>query len=86
MTSLVEEARWAKLRNALEDRFASWGIPYPADKADRMAYELRMSGWRVPLPEDSRVPPRGRPARPEAMRRHADECRKQIRNSAKENE
>lgn len=79
MTTMIEEARWAKLRNALEQMFEGWQLENPADRADRIVYDLRRSGWRVPLPEDSKPPPRGRAARPEQVRRHIAACREAIR-------
>lgn len=79
MTTLLEEARWSQLRDALEERFEDWNVPYPADRADRLVYDLRRSGWRVPLPADSKPPPRGRAARPESVRRHVQACREALR-------
>ena len=82
MTTMIEEARWAKLRNALEERFTDWQLPHPADKANRLVYDLRRSGWRVPLPPGTKPPPRGRPSRPEAVKRHAEACREAMRQGA----
>ncbi len=81
MTSLVEEARWANLREALGEQFHNWNLPYADDKADRLVYNLRRSGWRIPLPTDSAPPPRGRAARPDSVRKHAEACRSALRNN-----
>lgn len=81
MTSLVEEAKWANLREALGEQFHNWNLPYADDKADRVVYNLRRSGWRIPLPPDSATPPRGRAARPDSVRKHIADCRNALRNN-----
>ncbi len=82
MTTLAEEACWARLRQELEQHLESWQVPAPEDYAEGFVWELRRSGWRTPLPDHDIRTERStqRPVlRPEAVQRHAAACREALR-------
>lgn len=90
MTTLTEEARWAKLRDALEARFDSWFLSASGVRAAEIVYDLRRSGWRAPLPDDALMPrwkpPAVRRLDPERVRQHAQACRDALRQTTEDDE
>lgn len=87
MTLLAEEATWANLQIALEEKLNAWCVPYPEDQAKRFVNDMRTTGWRTPLPDfEARNESwkRRRPVRTEATQRHIAACRAAIRQAAKD--
>lgn len=87
MTLLAEEATWANLQIALEEKLDAWHVPYPEDRAKHFIRNLRESGWRTPLPdfnERTEGWKRRRPVRTEATQRHIAACREAIRQAARD--
>lgn len=84
MTTLNEEARWAKLRTALEERLSDWRLDAASERAEGIVRDLRRSGWRIPLPDHqarNELWARRPTLRPEAVQRHAAACREALRET-----